>query len=496
MANDPYANAKWGDSLAEDAARDPRVDDPSLEQIAAHLRDLAARYPECATYEVIGQSVAGHDLHLVEVTDRQVPDEDKQVAVFVGAEHGDEHSATTSLLTLLDWLVTPEAQAIRERQRVLVIPCANPDGYDTFHFQNMNGANLYADYTLDGEPTQPESQAVWAVIAREQPEVVGSCHGAWRVVRYATFENCQGSYGTSRYDRTHSRLFAEEVLRACEAAGYPQDRMEEDAERILSPLPGCEHHSFRSAGGVTGGVCAYHRFHTMLFSMEIMYEASGLIKLRKILEMGNQPWRYEKDPGYPVRVVLPPEPFAVAAYGQTAAARRRSRVELWQNNCCLSRYQLPQPQAPHLFGLALSIAPEDRACGAVTVDEALTHFGQDPNIEVGPLRQAFGPLLTHWWARYDEPGAVQDVPRHAFDEIKHGACLRVRMLPGSRVQRVLVNGRQAPVSPVDGYETWTPHQHYPIVQINLPAGESLAAPNGRLRRVVCTIEMEPGRVGR
>jgi len=50
----------------------------------------------------------------------------------------------------------------------------------------------------------------------------------------------------------------------------------------------------------------------------------------------------------------------VAAYGQTAAARRRSRVELWQNNCCLSRYQLPQPQAPHLFGLALSIAPEDR----------------------------------------------------------------------------------------------------------------------------------------
>ncbi|MBU0608512.1 MAG: hypothetical protein KKI08_11545, partial [Armatimonadetes bacterium] len=159
------------------------------------------------------------------------------------------------------------------------------------------------------------------------------------------------------------------------------------------------------------------------------------------------------------------------------------------------RYQLPQPQAPHLFGLALSVLPEDRECGAVTVADALEHFGRDPNIEVGPLRKAFGPLLSHWWARYDEPGAVQDVPRHALDEIKHGACLRVRMLPGSQVKRVLINGREAPVSVVDGYETWTPHNHYPIAQINLPPGRSLAAPDGRLRRVVCTVEMEGGSVG-
>lgn len=494
--DDRYAGAKWGGSLAEDAARDPRVDDPSLEQLADKLRHLAQQLPDCVRHAVVGHSVAGHDLHLVEVSDFGLPDEDKQVALFFGAEHGNEHSSTTALLTLLDWLVTPEAEHIRRRQRVLLVPCVNPDGYDTFHFQNMNGVNLYADYSLTGEPTQPESRAIWEIINREQPEVIGACHGAWRVVRYAFFENCQGSYGTSRFDRTHSRLFAEEVLRACEEAGYPQDRMEEDCERILSPLPGFENHSFRSGEGITAGVYAYNCFHSMLFSMEIMYEQSGLAKLRKILELGNEPWRYEQDVGYPVRVVLPPEPFAVAAYGQTAARRRRSRVELWQNNSALTRYQLPQPQSETLFGLALSIMPEDRECGAITVDDALQHFGQDPNIESEPLRQAFGPLLTHWWARYDEPRGSEAKPAYALDEIRHGLALRVRMLPGSRVRRVLINGREAPPSAADGYETWTPPGHFTLVQINLPPGRSLAAPDGRLRRVVCTIEMAPGRVGR
>lgn len=488
-----YAGAKWGESLAADAARDPRVDDPSLQQLAARLHQLAEQHPESVRHSVVGHSVSGHELHLVEVSDFSVSDEHKQVALFYGAEHGNEHSSTTALLRLLGWLVTSEAAEVRRRQRVLLIPWINPDGYDTYHFQNMNGVNTYADYSLTGEPTQPESRAIWEIINREQPEVVGACHGAWRVVRYASFENCQGSYGTSRHDRTHSRLFAEEVLRACEAAGYPQDRMEDDAERVLGPLPGFENHAFRSGEGVTAGVYAYNRFHSMLFSMEIMYDESGLVKLRKILELGNEPWRYEQDPGYPVRVVLPPEPFAVAAYGQTAAQRRRSRVELWQNNSHLTRYQLPQPQSPTLFGLALSILPEDRDCGAITVDDALSHFGHDPNIDVAPLRQAFGPLLTHWWARYEEPCSNPPPP---LDQVRHGLALRVRMLPGSKIKRVLVNGRAAPASPIDGYETWTPPNHFTLVQVNVPGGPSLAAPDGRLRRVVCTIEMEPGEVGR
>lgn len=496
MSADRYAGAQWGGSLAEDASRDPRPGDLTLPEVAARIRDVAAACPQYVKHDVIGHSVSGHELHLVAVTARDVPDEDKQVVLFIGAEHGNEHSATTALLALLEWLVSPEAAAIRQRQRVLLIPCINPDGYDTFHFQNMNGVNLYADYSLEGVPTQPETRAAWEIIEREQPEVIGCCHGAWRAMRTATFENCQGSYGTSRFDRTHSRLFAEEVLRACEAAGYPQDRMEEDAERVLSPLPGAPHHSFRSGDGVTPGVYAYHRFHTMLFSMEIMFEASGLVKLRKILELGNETWRYEQAPGYPVRVVLPPEPFVVAAYGQTAAQRRRSRVELWQSNWRLDRYQLPQPASERLFGLALSIVPEDRQCTVETVGEALAHFGQDANIAVEPLREAFGELGTHWWARYEEPGPVQEVPAHAYGEIEHGVCLRVRMLPGARVKRVLVNGREAPASPVDGYETWTPPQHYSICQINVPGGQSLAAPDGQLRRVVCVVEMEGGRVGR
>ncbi len=487
-----YEGARWGHDFSRDIVGEPR-DDPSLDQITEHLRRLEGEHPDKVSVEVVGQSVGGSDLFLVSVTDRAVPDDDKQIPLFLGAEHGNEHSATTALLRVLDWLVTPEAEDVRRRQKVLLMPCVNPDGYDTWRQSNVNGVNLYADYSLTEPPTQPESRAVWEVMERFAPEVVGACHGHWRRVRTAAFENCQGSYGTSRFDRTHSRLFAEEVNRACDEAGYPQDRMEEDAERILSPLPGHEGHNFRSGDGITPGVYAYNRFHSLLFSMEIMNEESGLVKIRKILELGNQAWRYEPAPGYPVRVVCPPEPFAVAAYGQTAAERRESRLELWRSNDAITRFTLPGTEDSGFLGIGLTVVPEDRQLRCEFVSQVLDALAGDPNIAVGPLREALGYRLNAWWAMYFDPPAAQPVP---LPEIRHGVSLRARLLPGSRVRRVLVNGREASPSGREGYQVWTPRHSYTFVQINLPPGRGLAAPDGRLRRAVCTIEYEPGRVGR
>ena len=380
-----------------------------------------------------------------------------------------------------------------------MIPVVNPDGYDTYHQSNMNGVNLYADYSLTGPPSQPESRAVWEVMERYAPEVFGACHGHWRQVRTYAFENCQGAYGTSRYDRTHARLFAEEVNRACEAAGYPQDRMEEDSERVLSPLPGFPNQGARSGDLITPGVYAYHRFHTMLFSMEIMYEESGLVKIRKILELGNQPWRYENTPGYPVRVMTPPEGHAVVAYGTTAAERRTSRLELWRNNDAITRFALPTTEDVGFVGFGFSVHPEDAVLGdgsvppIITVGDVLDHFAGDPNLEMAPLREAYAPLLAATWSRYQEP--VPDQPSR-LEQIEHGLSLRVRLLPGSWVKRLLVNGREVGPSAREGYEVWTPPGGATIMQLNLPGGPSAGAADGRLRRVICALEYEAGRVGR
>jgi len=488
-----YRGARWAKSLAEDVVGEARSDDPGLEEMAHFLRRLGKDHPDKVSVRVIGKSVGGNDIFLATVTDKETPCEDKQIALFLGSEHGNERSAAVSLLKVLEWLVSPGAAEVRRLQEVLIVPCVNPDGYDTLHQDNMNGVNLYADYSLTGEPTQPESHAVWKVMEKCRPEVVGSCHGAWRKVQYAAFENCQGSYGTSRYDRTHARLFAEEVNRACEAAGYPQDRMEEDAERILSWLPGFENHSFRSAEGVTPGVYAYNRFHSLVFSMEIMHEESGLVKIRKILELGNQPWRYERLPGYPVRIISPPEPFSIVAYGATASERRKSRIELWRSNDTITCFSLPHIGDRGFVGLGFSVLPEDNEFTAQYVSEVLDHFASDPNIEVEPLRVAFGYRLKAWWAKHSERPSANPV---RISEVENGVSLRLRLLPESRIRRVLVNGREAEPSEREGYETWTPENSYMFLQINIPAGKSIAAPDGRLRRAICTVEFEPGRIGR
>jgi len=491
---DKYAGAKWGVDFHEDIIGEPRADEPALEEMGAFLRKLEREHPERVSVEEIGRTVAGNEILMATVTDTSTADDGKQIALFLGGEHGNERSSTVALLRVLEWLVTPEAAETRSRQKVFIIPCVNADGYDTLHTENMNGVNLYADYSLSGEPTQPESRAVWRVIERYRPEVVGSCHGHWRKVNFAAFENCQGSYGTSRYDRTHSRLFAEEVSRACEAAGYPQDRMEEDGERILSWLPEFENHSFRSGDCITPGVYAYNRFHSLVFSMEIMHAESGLTKIRKILELGNRPWRYERLPGYPVRVILPPMSFAVAAYGRTAAELRRSRVELWQSNDVLARYMLPHIEDEGFMGFAVSMLREDRDGPKFkTVSDALDHFASDGNIAAPRLREAFGYRLKAWTGKVVERPSADPVP---LAEIKHGISLRARLIPGSRVTRVLINGREARRSEREGYESWTPENSYTFVQINVPGGSSIAAVDGRLTRIVCTLEYEPGRLGR
>ncbi len=493
MSAPEYAGARWGRSFADDTVGKPRLGDPSLQEMADLFGRLQAEHPDKLAVEVIGHSVAGNPLHLLEVTDRATNDDDKQIAFFFGSEHGNEHSACVALLHVLRWLLTPAAEEILRRQRVLLLPCVNPDGYDTYHQENMNGVNLYADYFLEGKPTQPESHAVWEVLERYAPEVVGSCHGHWCLVETAAFENCQGAYGTSRFDRCHSRLFAEEINRACEAAGYPQDRMEEDSERILPPLPGFPNQSARSGEGITPCVYAYHRFHSLTFAMEIMCEDSGLVKLRKILELGNQTWRYERLPGYPVRVILPPEGHAIVAYGTTAAQRRASRLELWRHNDALTRFCLPHVEDTGFVGFGFSVRPEDRDLSCEFVSGVLDFVADDPNIEVAPLREAFGYRLESWWSRYQEPLPARPT---RLDEIRHGIGQRVRLLPGSRVKRLLVNGREVGPSDREGYEVWTPPGGHTIVQLNLPGGRSLAAPDGHLRRVICTLEYEPGSLGK
>ncbi len=278
---------------------------PSLPELDSFYRELQDEFPGYVALKKAGQSVRGQPIWLLTITDQDTSDEDKQRVLMVGQEHGQERSASIALLELARWLVTPAAAEIRRRQCIGLMPVVNPDSWEDLRFNNVNDVNLYADYSLDGEPTQPESQAVAEALARMQPELYCSLHGTEFGWKYRMGESNGFSWTTSQFDRAHSRLFIEEINRAAESAGFPQDRGEEEAERILPWLPGNIHHSYYSGQRITSCVHAYHRYHTLANTMEVHHPLSGLIRCMKMLELGNQPWRTESVAGYPVAHDVP-----------------------------------------------------------------------------------------------------------------------------------------------------------------------------------------------
>ena len=184
---------------------------PSLPELDSFCGELQTGFPGTVALEKAGHSVQGRPIWLLTVTDQDTSDEDKQRVLMVGQEHGQERSASLALLELARWLVTPEAAEIRRKQSVGLMPVVNPDSWEDLRFNNVNDVNLYADYFLDGEPTQPESRAVADVLARMQPELFCSLHGTEFGWKYRMGESNGFSWTTSQFDRAHSRLFIEEI---------------------------------------------------------------------------------------------------------------------------------------------------------------------------------------------------------------------------------------------------------------------------------------------
>ena len=54
-----------------------------------------------------------------------------------------------------------------------------------------------------------------------------------------------------------------------------------------------------------------------------------MVGVRQFIEIGNEVWRGERHRGYPVNRLAMVGPVALAAWGETAEQRRKSRVELW-----------------------------------------------------------------------------------------------------------------------------------------------------------------------
>ena len=482
-------NANWSPRVWSQGSADSGdlLSYPSLPELESFYRELLDEFSGFVALEKAGASVQGQPIWLLTITDRDTSDEDKQRVLMVGQEHGQERSASLALLELARWLVTPAAAEIRRRQSVGLMPVVNPDSWEDLRFNNVNDVNLYADYSLDGEPTQPESQAVADVLDRMMPELFCSLHGTEFGWRYRMGESNGFSWTTSQFDRAHSRLFIEEINRAAESAGYPQDRGEEEAERILPWLPGNVHHSYYSGQRITSCVHAYHRYHTLANTLEVHHPLSGLIRCVRMLELGNQTWRTEAVAGYPVRTMFQQDETFVAAYGRSAAERRASRVELWAhtNQFVIAR-GVNEPVGMALS--AFSLDPEDYGrWRSLEIDSFLQQKEDELETDLTEIRALRRRHSRFQSLRCDqiEPTASAKGGR-LLRTASQGLALRLRLPNRSTVGRVWLDGRPIAPSISDGYESWPTANGFTVLQINIPP----RADCGRFQRhfVVTTYE--------
>ncbi len=284
---------------------------PSFDDIYRSVDRIAEKHCDIVRVEKLGASPEGRPIRAAFVTDNRVADDEKQVALVVCGRHGQEFGTRVVGPALLEWLVSGEALKTRRRQRVIVVPVANPDGCVREQFWAPT----------DGL-SDTEQSTIGTLGRTYQPDAVMDVH-SWG----GTQDGEALVIANTRVAGEDAFIYSSLAMAMVEAAarrGYPF---------LL--------HSVRKASHYNNFLCGpcYEHFHSLVFGLEVNHAAlsppetaaSGLAVIQALLNTGNirSPWQH--GPGYPNGILAGDFLTSIRATGSNAAERRASRVEVWQN---------------------------------------------------------------------------------------------------------------------------------------------------------------------
>jgi hypothetical protein len=319
---------------------------PNSAEVEAHILRAERKHPDLVAVEKVAVTAEKRPLYAVTVTDGSVADTDKQHVLVAAGHHGSEESGRLVALALIGWLVSAAAEETRARQKIVIMPNMSPDSAEADTYLLPGDVSVMRDHAPGG-PKTPEGKAFEKIADRLQPEVYVDMHA-------------RGGSGCS-YDMvlwsepiTYSEddyllhKIAAEMGDAGERAGIPH---------LVHPLswPGF---MSESPDATSANAFCYRRYKSLSFltetaeSNEFAFPArdrarSGLARIRALLARGNRrhpKLRYE---GYPCYLAGMFEKGLVAV-GKTAAARRRSRVDIWRNFGKLREFKSEVPERPDL----------------------------------------------------------------------------------------------------------------------------------------------------
>ena len=104
---------------------DSFIDYEALENWIDRFLDV---HETIARAEVLAETVEGRPIGAVHLTDPGVSENDKEVALIVIGRHGNEIGTRVVGPAVFEWPASAAAQEILERQHIIVVPVANPDG--------------------------------------------------------------------------------------------------------------------------------------------------------------------------------------------------------------------------------------------------------------------------------------------------------------------------------------------------------------------------------
>jgi hypothetical protein len=455
---------------------------PHYESIEAVLIHWAKQGSDQYELEELGASVDGRTIYAVTMTDPDVPNENKEHALVTALHAGIERGAATTVMSIIEWFLSgdPRAADILRNQVIVFLPLPDPDRYEKGHF-----TPIYTEWNVDGplKPNEiPEAVYVQQVFDRFQPDLHADIHGtSLDFKKYIMFESSGAAYSNSAV-RPYHRDIMRQMDQAALDAGFPCDTLESDAERIFGG-PGLSNMSRKTWYGQPRFYAAtylYYHFHTLISATETAWERSGLIRQQRLLTIGNERWPGEYYPGYPNRVIMGNTHATLVAYGQSAEARRRSRLELWNRMDEFTFGTLdPAMEGRASAFLATSASADQDYLGDITLQETLMRLEKHPRIN----HTAVADFFHDWPAGQNGPHPqlyvthrVQEKARTPESEgaspaaelLKHGASIKLRLpYQKARIEHLELNGHPIAHSEVDGYVTWVA-RGCTYVQINLP----------------------------
>jgi len=134
--------------------------------LTAELKALADKFPNLVTLSSAGKTVENREMWLLEVSAKDVVDENKPKLLYISSMHGDEVVGKEMMMYFVRELLNTygtdaRATTLLRNARLFIMPSMNPDGTERHQRFNANGVDLNRNFPeMDEEAFSTAGRAI------------------------------------------------------------------------------------------------------------------------------------------------------------------------------------------------------------------------------------------------------------------------------------------------------------------------------------------------